>query len=156
MYITINNIIDETRVDLAYPIKNLDSSKKVSFVGLFSDNIQYEFMTCWMTELEFRNKQIVAGTYRRRKLIDLVERKIGLTQFDQEPQISRKNLLAGTTEMVFNLDELDIDNTKNLKNGKHSNILFTYHLTAYEDSTHFEPYTPQYKKLKNSELILLA
>ena len=31
-----------------------------------------------------------------------------------------------------------------------------YHVTAYEDSTHFEPYTPQYKKLKNGELVSLA
>ena len=29
-------------------------------------------------------------------------------------------------------------------------------MTAYEDSTHFGPYTPQYKKLKNGELVSLA
>ena len=29
-------------------------------------------------------------------------------------------------------------------------------MTAYNDSTHFVPYTPQYKKLKNGEIVSLA
>ena len=53
--------------------------------------------------------------------------------------------------MVFNLDELD--STNNLKNGKPSYTLFTYQVTAYEDCTHFELKTPQYKKLKKGELV---
>ena len=32
----------------------------------------------------------------------------------------------------------------------------TYHVTAYEDFTHFEPYAPQYKKLKNEEFYFLT
>ena len=55
--------------------------------------------------------------------------------------------------MVLNLDELD--NTNNLENGKPSNTLLTYHVTTYNDSTHFEPYTPQHKKLKNGEIVSL-
>ena len=55
--------------------------------------------------------------------------------------------------MVFSLDELD--DTNNLENGLHSNTLFMYHVTAYEGSTHFESYTPQYKKLKKGELVFL-
>ena len=31
-----------------------------------------------------------------------------------------------------------------------------YHVNAYEDSTHFELYTPQYKKLKNGKIVSLA
>ena len=56
--------------------------------------------------------------------------------------------------MVLSLEEPD--NCNNLKDGKPGNTLFTYHVTAYEDCTHFEPYTPQYKKLKNGELVSLA
>ena len=56
--------------------------------------------------------------------------------------------------MVFKLDKLD--NTNNLENGSPSNILFTYHVTAYKDSAHFERYTPQYKKLKKGELISIV
>ena len=53
--------------------------------------------------------------------------------------------------MVLNLDELD--NTNNLENGSPSNTLLTYHVTAYDDSTYFEPYTPHDEKLKNGETI---
>ena len=56
--------------------------------------------------------------------------------------------------MVFSLEELDDSN--NLENLSPSNTLFTYHITAYEDSMHFEPYTPQYKKLKKGELVSLV
>ena len=55
--------------------------------------------------------------------------------------------------MVFSMDEL---NTNNLKNGSPSYTLFTYHVTAHEDSTHFELYTSQNKKIKKGELISLA
>ena len=85
MYITINNIKGEKRIDLAYPIKNLDSSKEVAVAGLFSDNINYEFTEHWMIDLGLRNKWITAGTYMRQDLIDHVEGKIELTQFDKSP-----------------------------------------------------------------------
>ena len=78
---------------------------------------------------------------------------IELTQFENE-QINRMNKLEGITEMALNLNELD--NANNLEDGKPSNTLFTYHATAYEGSMHFEPYTPQYKKRKNGELVSLA
>ena len=56
--------------------------------------------------------------------------------------------------MVLNLNELD--NSNNLESRKSSNTLLTYHVTAYDDSTHFEPYTPLYKKLKNEEIVSLT
>ena len=77
-----------------------------------------------------------------------MERKIELTQFDENPGIIKTNTLEGITEVVFSLDELD--NTNNLENGSLSYPLFTYHVTAHEDSMHFEHYTPQYKKLKKA------
>ena len=73
------------------------------------------------------------------------------THFVNDDQVIKTNKLAGTTEMIFNLNELD--NTDNLEDGKPSNILLTYHVTADEDFTHFEPNISQYKKLKNGELI---
>ena len=63
-------------------------------------------------------------------------------------------MLAGITEVVYSLDELD--NVNNLENRSPSYTLFTYQMTAYEASMHFEPYTPQYKKLKKGELVSLA
>ena len=56
--------------------------------------------------------------------------------------------------MVLKLDKLDHAN--NLKDGEPSNTLLTYNVTAYEKFTQLEPCTPQYKKLKNGELVSLA
>ena len=50
-------------------------------------------------------------------------------------------------KMVNSLKELD--NSDNLEDGKPSNALFMYYVTGPEYSMHFEPHTPQYKKLKN-------
>ena len=56
-------------------------------------------------------------------------------------------------EMIINLDELN--NSVNLKDGRPSNTLFTYHMTDDKDFMHFESQTPQYKKLKNGEFTYL-
>ena len=39
MYITINNIKGETRVDLSY---SNDSGKEIAVIRMLSDNVQYE------------------------------------------------------------------------------------------------------------------
>ena len=121
MYVTINNVIGEKRIDLAYPIKNFVSSKEVAVVSLFSDNIQCEFSDHWI-DLKLRNKRIKAETYMRQELIDLVEGKIKLTQFDKDPRIKRTNKLEGIMEVVLNLNELD--NTNNLEDRKPIAILY--------------------------------
>ena len=87
MYITINGIVVEKRIDLAYPIKNLNSNKEVAVVSVFSDNIQHEFARPWTIGLESRSDQVGAGTYTRRELINLGEGKIEITQFDKDSRI---------------------------------------------------------------------
>ena len=62
--------------------------------------------------------------------------------------------MKGITEMILNLDK--VDNTDNLKDGRPSNSLLTYHVTSNEDFMSFEPRTPQYKKLKNGEFTSLT
>ena len=62
-----------------------------------------------------------------------------------------KKKLKGVTEMIINLNELD--NSNNLKDGRPGNKLLTYHMTDDKDFMHFEPQTPQYRKLKNGELL---
>ena len=54
----------------------------------------------------------------------------------------------------FDLNELD--NSDNLKDGRPSNELLTYHVTDDKDFTHFEPDIPHYKKLKNGEFTSLT
>ena len=56
--------------------------------------------------------------------------------------------------MAITLDELD--NSNNLEDGKPSNTIFMYYVTGPEYSTRFEPATPQYKKLKNGEIVSLT
>ena len=56
--------------------------------------------------------------------------------------------------MILNLDELD--NSDNLKDGRPSNELLTYHVTDDKDFTRFKPDIPQYKKLKNGEFTSLT
>ena len=48
-----------------------------------------------------------------------------------------------------------INNSDNLKDGRPGNELLTYHVTDDKDFTHFEPQTPQYRKLKNGEFTSL-
>ena len=55
--------------------------------------------------------------------------------------------------MVINLDELN--NSNNLEDGHPINTLFTYHMDAHKDFTHFEPHSPQCKKLNNGEFTSL-
>ena len=44
MYITINNIKGEKRIDLSYPIQNFDSDKEVAVIRMLSDNVQYQIL----------------------------------------------------------------------------------------------------------------
>ena len=64
------------------------------------------------------------------------------------------NKLKGITEITLNLHELN--NSDNLKDGRPSDKLLTYHMTDDKDFTRFEPQTPEYKKLKNGEFTSLT
>ena len=80
---------------------------------------------------------------------------MNLTKFVVDDQVTcKKNKLKGITEMIINLDELN--NSDNLKDGRPSNELLTYHMTDDKDFTCFEPQTPQYRKLKNREFTSLS
>ena len=50
---------------------------------------------------------------------------------------------------------MNSNNSDNLKDGRSSNELLTYHVTDDKDFTHFEPDTPQYNTLKNREFTSL-
>ena len=93
------------------------------------------------------------GAYAGRELISMLEGMAELNQFEIDDQVTKTNKLKGITEIIFNLDELN--NSINLKDGRPSNSLLTYHVTDDKDFTHFEPQNPQYKKLKNGEFTSL-
>ena len=154
MYITINNIKGESRIDLSYSIQNFDSDKEISVIRILSDNVEYEILKLRsvMDLISDTKKMVRNGTYASRELISILEGIIELNQFEIDDQVTKTNKLKGITEITLNLDELN--NSDNLKDGRPSNELLTYHVTSNEDFTHFEPQTI-YRKLKNEELTSL-
>ena len=96
---------------------------------------------------------IPSGTYAGRELLSMLEGIIELNQFEVDDQVTKINKLKGITEITLNLDELN--NSNNLKDRRPSNELLTYHVTDDKDFTHFEPQTPQYRKLKNRKFTSL-
>ena len=155
MYITINNIKGEKRIDLSYSNQNFDSDKKIAVIRMLSDNVKYEILKLRlvMDSISDRKKMIPNRTYASRELLSMLEGIIELNQFEADNQVIKKNKLKGITEMTLNLDELN--NSDNLEDGKPSNSLLTYHVTSNEDFKRFELDIPQYKALKNGEFTSL-
>ena len=151
MYITINDIKGEKRIDLSYSI---DSDKEIAVIIMLSDNIQYKVLKLRSVMDSDSKKLIPSGTYASRKLLSMLEGMVELNKFLVDDQVTKTNKLKGITEMIINLDELN--NSVNLKDGRPGNTLFTYHMTDDKDFTHFKPQTPQYKAFKNGEFTSLT
>ena len=117
---------------------------------MLSDNLQY----CLQRPLEVllktgKKNALNKGVYTDKELNSL----IGL-DLDSRNDVLWTNRLEKVTKMAISLDELD--NSDNLENDRPSNTLFMYYITSPEYSTHFEPVTPQYKKLKSGMISSLA
>ena len=156
MYITINNIKGEKRIDLSYSIQNFDSDKEIAVIRMLSNNVKYEILKLRsvMDPISDTKKMIPKGAYAGRELISMLEGIVELNQFEVDDQVIKTNKLKGITEITLNLDELN--NSDNLKDGRPSNELLTYQVTDDQDFTCFEPQTPQYRKLKNGEFTSLT
>ena len=155
MYITINNIKGEKRIDLSYSIQNFDSDKEIAVIRMLSDNVKYEILKLCsvMDPISDAKKIIPRGTYASRELISMLEGIIELNQFKVDDQVTKMKKLKGITEITLNLNEFN--NRDNLKDGRPSNSLLTYYVTDDKDFTRFEPQNPQYKKLKKGEFTSL-
>ena len=156
MYITINNIKGEKRIDLSYSNQNFDSDKEIAVIRMLSDNVKYKILKLRsvMDPISDTKKMIPKGAYAGRELISMLEGMVELNQFEVDNQVTKMNKLKGITEITLNLDELN--NSDNLKDGRPSNSLLTYYVTSNEDFMRFEPQSPQYKKLKNGEFTSLT
>ena len=123
---------------------------------MLSDNVKYEILKLCaaMDPISATRKMIPSRTYVGRELLSMLEGMVELNEFLVDDQVIKKNKLKGITEIILNLNELD--NSDNLKDGRPSNELLTYHVTDDKDFTHFEPDIPQYKKLKNREFTSLT
>ena len=80
-----------------------------------------------MDHISDTKKLIPSGTYAGRKLLSMLEGMVELNQFEVDDQVTKMNKLKGITEITLNLDELN--NSDNLKDGRPSNKLLTYHMT---------------------------
>ena len=127
MYITINHTKGEKRIDLSYSIQNFDSDKEIAVIRMSSNNVQHEILKlrAVMDPIPNTKKMIPSGTYAGRELISMLEGIIELNQFKVDDQVIKKNKLKGITEITLNLNELN--NSDNLKDGRPSNELLTYH-----------------------------
>ena len=130
MYITINDVIGEKTIDLYYPIH---SGKKVAVIRMLSNNVKYQILTLpsVMDPISDTKKMIPSRTYAGRELLSKLEGMVELNEFLVDDQVIKKNKLKGITAMILNLDELN--NSDNLKDGRPSNKLLTYHVTSNED-----------------------
>ena len=139
MYITINDIKGEKTIDLSYPIH---SGKEVAVIRMLNNNVKYEIMKlrAVMDPISDIKRIVPSGTYAGRELLSIVQGMVELNEFLVDDQVFKTNKLRGITEMVINLNELD--NSDNLKDGKPSNELLTYHVTDDKDFTSFEPPNP--------------
>ena len=156
MYITINNIKGEKRIDLSYSIQTFDSNKEVAVIRMLSDNVKYEILKLHpvMDPISNMKKMIPSGTYAGRELLSMLEGMVEPNKFLVDDQVTKTNKLKGITEMIISLDKLD--NTNNLEDRRPSNSLLTHYVTSNEDFRSFEPQNPQYKKLKNEEFTSLT
>ena len=77
MYITINDIIGEKRIDLSYSI---DSGKEVEVITKLSDNVQYEIVKpCTIVDdISGDKKLILSKIYAGRELLSVLEGMIEL------------------------------------------------------------------------------
>ena len=124
---------------------------------MLNDNVQHQILKLRsvMDPISDTKKIIPSRTYAgREELLSTLEGMVELNKFLVDDQVIKKNKLKGIMEITLNLDELD--NSNNLEDGRPSNSLLTYHVTSNEDFTHFEPRTPQYKKLKNDTITSLT
>ena len=160
MYITINEIIGQARIDLSYPIKGRESpdgthSTEIAVVSMFSNNAQIWLQRSIEVLLNTSKKIVLnKGVYMDKELDSLIGTELKLQMLDSHTDRLRTNKLEKVTKMVISLEELD--NTYNLEDGRPSNTLFTYYVTSPEYYTHFEPRTPQYKKLKGGTITSLT
>ena len=152
MYITINDVKGEKTIDLSYPIH---SKKEITVVSMHISNSQI-LLHRSIEVLSVMGKKIVLnkGVYTDKELNSLIGTELKSQMLDSRNDIQRTNKLVNGTKISITLKELD--NSDNLKDGKPSNTLFTYFVTSPEYFTHFEPQSPQYKKLKNDTITSLT
>ena len=156
MYITINDIKGEKTIDLSYPIHSTTRwGKEIAVVNMHISNSQI-LLHRSIEVLSVMGKKIVLnkGVYTDKELNALIGTELKSQMLDSHNDIQRTNKFVNGTKITISLNELN--NSDTLEDGKPSKTLFTYFVTSPEYFTHFEPQSPQYKKLKNDTITSLT
>ena len=112
MYVTINDIIGEKRIDLSYPIKGKD----IAVVSMFSNNVLYWLQVPIEVLLETGKKVVLnKGVYTDKEINLLIGMKLK-SQLDDRDDVLRTNKLEKVKKMVISLNKLD--NSNNLEDGR--------------------------------------
>ena len=125
MYIRINGIKGEKRIDLSYSI---DSDKEIAVIIMHSNNSQNLLHRSIKVLLKQARKLLNKGVYTDKELNSLIGTELKSQMLDSCNDILRTNKLEGITKMIISLNELD--NFDNLEDSRPSNILFTYYVTS--------------------------
>ena len=153
MYITIKG---EKTIDLSYPIHSTAGrGKEIAVLSMHIISNSQILLHRSIEVLSVTGKKIVLnkGVNTDKELNSLIGTELKSQMLDSRNDIQRTNKLVNGTKINISLNELD--NSDNLEDGKPSNTLFTYFVTSPEYFTHFEPQSPQYKKLKNDTITSL-
>ena len=143
MYIMINNVIGSKRIELSYPIS---SSKEITVIIMLSDNVQYLLKESMKIRLKTGEEVALKERVYTDKELNAITGPELKSGNESRDYVLRTNKFENVTEMAISVKELD--NSDNLEDGRPSNALFLYYVTGPEYSMHFEPHTPQHKKLK--------
>ena len=151
----INDIKGEKTIDLSYPIySNAGRGKEIAVVSMHISNSQIlSHRSIEVLSVTDKNNVLNKGVYTDKELNSLIGTELKSQMLDSRNDIQRTNKLVNGTKTTISLNELD--NSDNLEDGKPSNTLFTY-VKSPEYFTHFEPQSPQYKKLKNYTITSLT
>ena len=97
MYIMINNIKGEKRIDLSYSIQNFDSDKEITVMRMLSNNVQYKILKLHavMDFISDAKKTIPRRPYASRELISMLKGIVELNQFEIDDQVTITNKLKG-------------------------------------------------------------
>ena len=111
MYITINDIIGEKRIDLSYPIHPTagrgEARKEIAVVSMFSNNAQY-WLQGPIEVLSKTGKKIVLnkGVYMDKELNAIIGQELKLRIGDCDELLRTSKLVDGM-KIVVSLNELN-------------------------------------------------
>ena len=122
MYITINGVIGEKRIDLSYPINGKESSEgtrsaDIAVVSMLSDNVQYWLQGSIEVLLKTGKKIVLnKGVYTDKLLNSLIGTEMRVQMIDSREDVLRTNKLEKVSKLTISLTNFIIPITSKMEN----------------------------------------